>query len=189
MLYERIAVLTGICAAITAVFGASAGSWNSEAREGIHHTFSSDKSGAKSLDVDDVDGSVQVVGDSGKTIRVEGEKIIRGVDQNAIERAKKEITLDVNEKDGVAQLYVNGPFRDHDRASQDHGFHIHFDGHEYEVTYNFTIHVPHDTELRLHTVNGEIRADATNGKFDVRNVNGGRGDGQDRERKDDRFVS
>ena len=84
MLYERIAVLTGICAAITAVFGASAGSWNSEAREGIHHTFSSDKSGAKSLDVDDVDGSVQVVGEdrSGKA------KFRPGVNQTVAEDNK-----------------------------------------------------------------------------------------------------
>ena len=54
-----------------------------------------------------------------------------------VDRAKREVKLDVNEKDGIAQLYVNGPFRDN-HSSDDHGFHIHFDDHDYEVTYNFT---------------------------------------------------
>jgi DUF4097 and DUF4098 domain-containing protein YvlB len=169
MFYEKIAILTGVCALMTALFGASTHSWNSEAREAIHHTFTGDKS----LDADVVNGSIEVVGDNGNTIRAEGERIIRALDQPAIDRAKREVTLDINEKDGVAQLCVNGPFRDNGRSSADHGFHIHFDSREYEVTYNLTIHVPHNTELRLHTVNGEIQSEQTNGKFDVNNVNGG----------------
>ena len=80
--------------------------------------------------------------------------------------------LDVNEKDGIAQLYVNGPFRDNGHSSDDHGFHTHFDDHEYEVTYNFTIHVPRETGLRLRTVNGEVKTEDTRGKFDIHGVNG-----------------
>lgn len=169
MFYERIAILTGVCAMVAAVFGATPRNWNSEARDAIQQKFSGDKS----IDVDAVDGAIQVIGDNGNSIRVDGERIIRGVDQQAIDRAKREVTLDVNERGGVAQLYVNGPFRGNDRSGADHGFHLHYDSRDYEVTYNFTIHVPHDTELLLRTVNGEIRSEETSGKFDVKNVNGG----------------
>jgi hypothetical protein len=147
---------------------ASTAAWNTEAREPLHYTFSNDTT----LDVDNVNGTIQITGDGGNTIRVEGEKIIRAVSQQEIERAKKEVTLDVNEKDRVAQLYVNGPFRHGRDSDSDHGFHTHYEGNEYEVTYNFNIHVPRDTELRLRSVNGEIKTDQTGGKFDVSAVNG-----------------
>ena len=39
-------------------------------------------------------------------------------------------------------------------------------------TYNFTIHVPRTTALRLHTVNGKIEAADTAGKFDIHTING-----------------
>ena len=139
-----------------------------EAHEAFHYTFSNDKT----LDVDNVDGTIQVIGDNGNTIRVEGEKIIRAEDQQALDRAKREVKLDVNEKDGIAQLYVNGPFATTTIPSDDHGFHIHFDDHEYEVTYNFTIHVPAIPTLRLRTVNGDVKTEETRGKFDIHGVNG-----------------
>jgi hypothetical protein len=139
-----------------------------EEREAIHHVFSNDSS----LDVDCVNGSITVTGDNGNTIRVEGEKIVRAADPAEAQRAKREVALDINEKDGVAQLYVNGPFRDSGHATQDHGFHDHSD-REYEVAYNFTIHVPRATELRLRTINGDVKTEETAGRFDVHNINGG----------------
>ncbi len=167
MYYQKIAI--GIIAfALVAVLDASRRNWTADAHEPFHYAFSNDKS----LDVDNVDGAIQVVGDNGNTIRVDGERIVRAEDQQALDRAKRDVKLDVNEKDGTAQLYVNGPFRNNGHSSDDHGFHIHYDDHEYEVTYNFTIHVPHETGLRLRTVNGEIKTDDTRGKFDVRGVNG-----------------
>jgi DUF4097 and DUF4098 domain-containing protein YvlB len=169
MYYEKIAIAVAACALVTTVLDASR-NWHSEAHEPFHYTLSNDNT----LDVDNVDGTIHVVGDTGSTIRVEGERIVRGEDQQALDRAKRDVKLDVNEKDGIAQLYVNGPFR-HNQSSNsndDHGFHIHFDDHEYEVTYNFTIHVPRDTGLRLRTVNGDIKTEDTRGKFDIRGVNG-----------------
>ena len=156
--------------AITAsVLAAAPRDYKLEVREPIRHTFGSDAS----LEVDDVTGSVTVIGDTGSTIRVEGEKIIRAADNQELERAKREVTVDANEKNGIAQLYVNGPFRDSGQhASENHGFHEHSD-RQYEVTYNFVIHAPRATALRLRTVNGEVKAENTSGKFDVRTVNGG----------------
>jgi DUF4097 and DUF4098 domain-containing protein YvlB len=168
MYYQRIAIAVTACALVATVLDASRRNWTAEAREPFHYTFSNDKT----LDVDNVDGTIQVVGDNGNTIRVEGERIARAEDQQALDRAKRDVKLDVNEKDGIAQLYVNGPFRDNGHSSADHGFHIHFDEHEYEVTYNFTIHVPRDTALRLRTVNGDVKTEETRGKFDIHGVNG-----------------
>jgi hypothetical protein len=153
--------------ALVATLGADSRDWKTEAREPFHYTFSSDTS----LDVDNVDGHIQVTGDNSKTIRVEGERIIRAADQQELNRAKNEVRLDVNEKDGVAQLYVNGPFRGN-HSNDDHGFHLHYDDHRYEVTYNFVIKVPRDLGLRLRTVNGNVDTDNTRGKFDIRGVNG-----------------
>jgi DUF4097 and DUF4098 domain-containing protein YvlB len=162
MYSEKIALIALACAL------ASTAAWNTEAREPLHYTFSNDTV----LDVDDVSGTIQITGDGGNTIRVEGEKIIRATSQEEVERAKKEVTLDVNEKDRIAQLYVNGPFRHGRDSDSDHGFHVHYDDHGYEVTYNFNIHVPRDTELRLRSVNGEIKTEQTGGKFDISGVNG-----------------
>jgi DUF4097 and DUF4098 domain-containing protein YvlB len=144
-----------------------------EDREPIHKTFANDTT----LDVDAVSGSITVAGDNGNTIRVEGERIVRAADAEELARAEREVALDVNEKDGIAQLYVNGPFRDNGHASESHGFHEHRvsgqSRREYEVTYNFTIHVPRLSALVLHTINGDIRAADTAGKFDIHDINGG----------------
>src|SRR5271165_5926015 len=166
MYYQKIALTITACALAATIVGAR--NWSAEARQPFHYTFSNDKT----LDVDNVDGTIQITGDGGNTIRVEGERIVHAVDQQAIDRAGLDVKLDVNEKDGIAQFYVNGPLRDGNHSSDDHGFHFHYDSHEYEVTYNFNIHVPRETGLRLRTVNGDIKTEETRGKFDVRGVNG-----------------
>src|SRR5579863_6950510 len=141
MYYQKIAIAIIAFALAGTVLDASRRNLTAEARDPFHYTFSNDKT----LDVDNVDGTIQVIGDSGNSIRVEGERIVHGEDQQALDRARSEVKLDVNEKDGTAQLYVNGPFRNNGHTSEDHGFHLHSDDHEYEVSYNFTIHVPRET--------------------------------------------
>ncbi|MDP9172191.1 MAG: hypothetical protein M3N54_16355 [Acidobacteriota bacterium] len=146
---------------------AAAAEYKTEQREPVHHVFARDST----LDVDNVNGWISVIGDNEASIRVDGEKIVRGADQSEVDRGKREVVLDINEKDGVAQLYVNGPFRDNGHASQDHGFHEHSDRH-YEVIYNLTIHAPRATVLNLRSVNGEVKAGDTAGAFDIHAVNG-----------------
>jgi hypothetical protein len=166
MFYEKFAIAVTVCALAAAVLDASRRNWNSEVREPFHYTFSNQNT----IDIDNIDGAIEVTGDNGSTIRVDGERILRAEDQRALDRAKREVTLDVNQKDGIAQLYVNGPFR-HNNSNGDHGFHVRDD--DYEATYNFTGRVPRDTALELRTVNGEVSARDTLGKFDVHGVNGG----------------
>ncbi len=139
-----------------------------EDREPVSHTFTGDKT----IDVDLVNGSVNVIGDGGSTIRVEGERVIHAANQEQMARAKKDDVLDMNEKNGVAQLYENGPFRNNNNhSSDDHGFHDNSE-RQYEVAWNLTVHVPRETALRLRSVNGGVTAQDTSGTFDVRSVNG-----------------
>ena len=139
-----------------------------EDRTPVSHTFTGDKT----INVDLVNGSVAVIGDGGNTIRVSGERVIHAATQDDVARAKRDDVLDINEKDGVAQLYENGPFRGSDsHASDYHGFHDNSDRH-YEVAWSVTVHVPRETALRLRSVNGGVTAEDTSGAFDVRAVNG-----------------
>jgi DUF4097 and DUF4098 domain-containing protein YvlB len=151
---------TGIAILTLATACALSADYKLEEREAFHHTFSGDTA----LDVDEVNGFITVTGDGGNTIRVDAEKVIRADNAEEMVRGKREVVLDVNEKNGTAQLYVNGPFR-----NNDHGYHEH--GH-YDVTYNFTIHVPSAVALRLHSVNGKITTQDTTGKYDVKTING-----------------
>ena len=151
--------------------GLSAGAAMTEqVRDKVSHTFGRDTT----LDVDNVNGMIEVIGDGGSAIRLEGERIIRADTKDEAERAKKEVTLDLNEKNGVAQVYVNGPFRGH--GTDSHGFHEHDndDRHyqHYQVIYNLTLHVPRETALEIRSVTGGIRVSGTRGKFSIRTVNG-----------------
>jgi hypothetical protein len=134
----------------------------------VHHTFTGDKT----IDVDLVNGTLNVDGDGGTSIRVDAERVIHAANQEQMDRAKQDDVLDMNEKASVAQLYENGPFRNNNNHSSDyHGFHENSD-REYEVAWNVTVHVPRETALRLRTVNGGVTVQDTSGAFDVRSVNG-----------------
>jgi hypothetical protein len=142
--------------------------YNLEERSPVSHTFS----GGRTFDLDLVNGSVDVLGDGGNTIRIAGERVIRAAARDQIDRAKRDDVLDMNEKDGIAQVYENGPFRDrNNHASENHGFHEN-DDHDYQVTWNLTVHVPRETVLHLRDVNGHLNARDTGGAYDIRAVNG-----------------
>ena len=155
--------------AVLAISAASHGDYKLEDREPVHHTFGSDKA----LESDLVNGSATVIGDGGSTIRVEGERVIHADTQEQIARAKRDDVLDMNEKDGIAQIYENGPFRGNsgDHSSDYHGFHENSERH-YNVEWNLTIHVPRAIALRLREVNGGLTVQDTAGAFDVKSVNG-----------------
>jgi len=152
----------------TLAFTAAGRDYKVEDRSPVNHTFSSDKK----LDVDIISGSVEIVADGGNSIRVTGERVIHAADQQQLARAKQDDVLDMNEKDGTAQIYENGPFRNNNNHSGDyHGFHENSD-RQYNVDWNLTIHAPREIALRLRDVNGSIKADGASGAFDISAVNG-----------------
>ncbi|HKN75719.1 MAG TPA: hypothetical protein VJW94_11125 [Candidatus Acidoferrum sp.] len=124
--------------------------------------------GQKSLEIDNVWGSIEVVADTADKVELSVTRTNQAESKEKLEKAKKEVTLDVTQEEGVLKLYVNGPFRcqcDDCRHSRDD------DG--YRVKMDFKVHVPRDIDIKVKTVNeGRVVVKNTNGSFAVRNVNG-----------------
>jgi len=136
-------------------------------KESIQKTLDfPDPAGAKSLNVDNVDGDVHVTGYDGGTIQLDAAKTIRARSKEDIETAKKEVELKISEQNNRIDLYVDGPFRCQDGSRRSRRLF-------YRVNYDFQIKVPRNCNLDLRTVNnGEIRVEGVNGKYDIDNVNG-----------------
>ena len=136
-------------------------------KETILRTLSfADPASVKSMNVDNIDGSIHVTGYEGTTVQVEIVKTIRARSEDDAEMARKEVDLKISEKDNRIELYVDGPFRSQNGARE-------WRRVFYRVTLDFEIRVPRTCDLDLRTVNnGEIRVKGVSGKFDIANVNG-----------------
>jgi hypothetical protein len=130
----------------------------------------------KLVDVDNVFGSIEIVGGQSDQVQLVVTKTLRAESKERMEAAKKEVTLDVTDQPDLLKLYVNGPFRcncncDGGRDSGCGGWH---GDHGYVVKMDFELQVPRNIDLKLKTVNsGRISVRDVIGSFSVRNVNGG----------------
>src|SRR5438094_1514136 len=139
-----------------------------EGQETIQKSFSMAGVQHRSLEIDNVWGSIEVLGTASDEARLTVSKSIRAASKDKLEQARKEVTLDISEQEGFLKLYVNGPFRCH---CDDGSGHREFDG--YIVKMDFQIQVPGDIDIRIKTVNeGRVLVRDINGNFLVRNVNG-----------------
>ena len=137
-------------------------------QETIQKSFVLPAGAHDSLDIDNVWGSIDVVGGSGNQVQVTIAKTIRARSNEALQLARKEVTLDVTQKEGDLKLYVNGPFRcDCDDCRGRH------DERDYVVQMDFKVEVPQQIDLEARTVNaGQVSIKNVTGNFEVRNVNG-----------------
>lgn len=139
-----------------------------EEQETIQKSFPMPPAGHRSLEIDNVWGSIEVVGTDSDGARLTVHKSIRAESKDKLEQARKEVTLDITQPEGLLKLYVNGPFRCH---CDDGCGHREFEG--YIVKMDFELQVPHDLDIKLKTVNeGHVLVREINGNFLVRNVNG-----------------
>jgi hypothetical protein len=123
----------------------------------------------RSIEVDNVFGSIEVVGGTSDRVELTVQRSLRAESKEAMELARKEVTLDITQKDGALKLYVNGPFRCHcDDDCRGRR------GHEgYVVKMDFLMHVPRDIDTKVKTVNeGRVMVRNVAGAFAVSNVNG-----------------
>lgn len=121
---------------------------------------------ARTVKIDNVFGSITVSGTRGSEARLEAKKSLRADSQDDLQKAEREVTLKMTEKDNRIDIYVDGPFRC--REGSAHG-----SDRDYIVTYDFEMQVPEQTSLILETVNGgDILVKNVRGEFTVRNVNG-----------------
>jgi len=141
---------------------------SSRGEEKIQKSFTLPAAGHKSLEIDNVWGSIEVVADTTDKVELTVARTNQAESKEKLERAKKEVTLDVTQEEGALKLYVNGPFRcqcDDCRHSRD--------DEGYRVKMDFKVHVPRDIDIKVKTVNeGRVKVSNVNGSFVVRNVNG-----------------
>jgi DUF4097 and DUF4098 domain-containing protein YvlB len=120
----------------------------------------------KTVKVDNVFGSITVIGSKTTEARLEAKKFLRADSQDDLLKAEREVKLSMVEKDNQLELYVDGPFRCRDGS-------VNWSDHDYTVTYDFELQVPEQSSLILKTVNdGDILVKNVKGDFTVRNVNG-----------------
>src|SRR5260370_5229621 len=128
----------------------------------------------KLLDVDNIFGSIEVVGGQTDQVQLVVNKTIRAESQERMEAAKKEVTLDITDQPDLLKFYVNGPFRCNCNCNGDGccgGWH---GDRGYSVKMDFQLQVPRNIDLTLNTVNsGHVNVRDVIGNFTVHNVNGG----------------
>jgi hypothetical protein len=129
----------------------------------------------KILDIDNVFGSIDVVGGQGDQVQLVVNKTIYAESQDRMEAAKKEVTLDITDQPDLLKLYVNGTFRCNCNNGRGEGGCVDWRGDSgYIVKYDFQLQVPRNLEVRLKTVNsGHVNVHDIAGNFSVHNVNGG----------------
>jgi hypothetical protein len=129
----------------------------------------------KVLDIDNVFGSIDVVGGQGDQVQLVVNKTIYAESKDRLEAAKKEVTLDITDQPDLLKLYVNGPFRCNCNNGRGEGGCVNWNGDSgYTVKYDFQLQVPRNLEVKLKTVNsGHVSVRDVAGNFSVHNVNGG----------------
>jgi|SRR5579859_183173 len=142
--------------------------FNTRDEEDIQKSFPM-PAGQRSLEIDNIWGSIEVVADATDKVDMTVHRTNRAESKDALDKSKKEVTLDISQDGGALKLYVNGPFR----CQCDDCRHSHRDDDGYVVKMDFKLHVPKDIDLKVKTVNeGHVTVRGTNGNFLVRNVNG-----------------
>jgi hypothetical protein len=139
---------------------------NIRAEEKIEKSFPM-PSAHRTLEIDNVWGSIEVVGTASDQAKLTINKSIRAESKEKLEQARKDVTLDITDQPDALKLYVNGPFRCdcHDCNRRD--------GEGYIVKMDFQLQVPRDIDIKIKTVNeGRVSVRDINGTFLVRNVNG-----------------
>ena len=137
-------------------------------QETIQKSFSMSGAAHKSLEIDNIWGSIEVVGTNSDQVQLTVNKSTRAESKDKLEQGRKEVTLDITEQPGSLKLYVNGPFRCH---CDDGCGHREFEG--YIVKMDFKLRVPRDMDVKVKTVNeGRVVVRDISGSFLVRNVNG-----------------
>lgn len=127
--------------------------------------------GERSLTVDNVTGSIEVTGSQTDQVQVVVNKTISAESKDKLEKARKEVSLDVTQDGGSLTLYVNGPFRCNNCCCEGCS---HSGNEGYSVRMDFQLQVPHSIALKLNTVNGgHVQVKDVSGNYSVHNVNGG----------------
>ena len=143
---------------------------NKTEKKEIRRTLRFSGSGPREVVVDNMNGSIEVVGYNGRDVELVAIHKIKARNDAKLDRAREEVQFDIEESGNTITLYVDGPFRWKDGSIRYRGWRH----YGYEVSYDIELKVPRDTNLFLKTVNdGDIHVTDVKGAFDVENTNGG----------------
>jgi len=142
-----------------------------EEKQTLRKTFAfDDAAGAREVEVDNFEGSIQVTGYDGREVHLVVNETLEADSQEKALEARREVRLDITQTNNTVRCYVDGPFRCRNGSISFHGW----EHYGYKLRYDFELKVPQQTGLRVKTVNGrDLEIEKTSGKFDVENVNGG----------------
>lgn len=142
-----------------------------EEKETVRKTLAfSRPSAAKTLRVDNIEGSIHITGYAGGEVQMVASRTARAESKEKLETARQEVQLKLSEKDNVVDVVVDAPYRCSGGGINYRGWRY----YGYQVRYDFEIQAPADVRLLVRTVNdGEIRIEKVTGDYDVENVNGG----------------
>lgn len=122
----------------------------------------------QTLKIDNIFGSINVSGYNGKTVKLTAKKTIRAKTDETLEKAKKEVKLDISTDGNRIDVVVDGPFRNGKCCCN-------WDTDElgYIVKYDFQVKVPFKTGLYVKTINeGDVDVTDIQGESTIKNVNG-----------------
>lgn len=142
-----------------------------EEKESIRKTLSfTATAGPREVRIDNIDGSINIVGHSGSDVVFEVQKTTRAETRERLQVAQREVKLDLSQRENVIQAYVEAPYRCRDGSTNYRGWRY----YGYRVQHDFDVRVPEGSSLFLRTVNnGEIKVQNVSGEYDVENINGG----------------
>jgi hypothetical protein len=122
----------------------------------------------RTCEIDNVFGSIKVSGYNGETVKLTARKTLRAKSAETLQKAKAEVKLNLSSKDNHIAVVVDGPFR-----TDKNSIHWNTDKMGYIVRYDFEVSVPHQTGLRVKTINeGDIGVGNVEGESAINNVNG-----------------
>jgi len=125
---------------------------------------------SKQIVVDNISGSIVVVGYNGSDIQLVAHRTSYGTSADRLRESKEKIRLDIREEPGKIVLYVKTPWRCEDGSVSYHRR----DDDGFDADFDFELKVPSNADFFLKTVNkGAITVSNMNGTFEVSNVNGG----------------
>jgi hypothetical protein len=137
-------------------------------------TFTSPPGAPRRLVVDNISGSIHVVGTNGDEVTLVARETFRAESEERIAIAKEKIRLEISSEPDRIRLYVDAPWRCPDGSFSSHGHGNGWEYYGYDATFDFELSIPSKTDLSLKTVNGgEIEVKNAEGSFLIENVNGG----------------
>ena len=136
----------------------------------IRRTMEFQAGGAtKMLEVDNINGSIQVTGSNSRTVEMVAKQTIRANSEDRLKAAKAEVKLDVSEKSDIISIFVDEPGRQ--RVGPSVGRTSWIDP-GYEAVFDFELRIPRDVKVRLKTINGNIVVQSFAGDFTIEGLNG-----------------